>query len=88
MKLIDIYPTLAELCGLPGKTSLQGRSVAPLLTKLLREWNYPVLTTHHPGNHAVRDEHWHYIRYANGNEELYDHREDPHTVHEASGRFR
>jgi len=43
----------------------------------LRQWAYPALTTHHPGNHAVRTERWRYIRYANGDEELYDHDNDP-----------
>lgn len=76
--LIDIYPTLVELCDLPEKESLQGRSLSPLLQDPTREWDFPVLTTHHPGNHAVRSEHWRYIRYANGDEELYDHRIDPH----------
>jgi hypothetical protein len=29
-------------------------------------------------NHAVRDEGWRYIRYANGDEELYDETRDPY----------
>jgi arylsulfatase A-like enzyme len=36
------------------------------------------LTTHHPGNHAVRTEQWRYIHYVNGDEELYDLESDPH----------
>jgi hypothetical protein len=36
------------------------------------------VTTHNPGNHAVRTEHWRYIRYADGSEELYDEVNDPH----------
>lgn len=79
--LIDIYPTLVELCDLPPKAELQGRSLVPLLKEPGRAWNYPALTTHHPGNHAVRSEDWRYIRYANGDEELYDHRNDPHEFH-------
>lgn len=74
--LIDVYPTLVELCGLPEKESLQGRSLVPLLNDPNLPWDYPVLTTHHPGNHAIRTERWRYIRYANGDEELYDHRYD------------
>lgn len=74
--LIDIYPTLIDLCGLPEKTGLEGRSLVPLLEDPDREWNYPALTTQMPGNHAVRTEDWRYIRYANGDEELYDHRVD------------
>ena len=79
--LIDIYPTLVELCDLPEKPDLQGRSLVPLLEDPGREWDFPVLTTHHPGNHAIRSEDWRYIRYANGEEELYDHRVDPHEFH-------
>jgi hypothetical protein len=30
------------------------------------------------GNHAVRSQRHRYIRYANGDEELYDHFADPH----------
>ncbi len=79
--LIDIYPTLLDLCQLPQKRSLQGRSLRPLLKDPALAWDYPALTTHHPGNHAVRGEHWRYIRYANGDQELYDHRNDPHEFH-------
>ena len=76
--LIDIYPTLVDLCGLPAKSGLEGHSLVPLLDDPTREWEYPALTTHHPGNHTVRTERWRYIRYANGDEDLYDHRYDPH----------
>jgi choline-sulfatase len=76
--LIDVYPTLVELCRLPAKNDLQGRSLVPLLKNPRLPWDHPVLTTHHPDNHAIRSEHWRYIRYANGDEELYDHRVDPH----------
>lgn len=37
-----------------------------------------MLTTHGRGNHALRDERWRFIRYADGGEELYDHAADPH----------
>ena len=30
-----------------------------------------------PGHFALRSEHWRYIRYNDGSEELYDHRSDP-----------
>ena len=34
--------------------------------------------THGRGNHAARDARYRYIRYANGDEELYDHDGDPY----------
>lgn len=83
--LIDLFPTLVELCDLPKKDDLQGRSLVPLLNDPNLPWDHPVLTTHHPGNHAVRSERWRYIRYANGDEELYDHRHDPHEFRNLAG---
>ncbi|MCP5111821.1 MAG: sulfatase, partial [bacterium] len=43
--LIDIYPTLIELCGLTQKPELDGHSLAPLLRDPSAEWPYPALTT-------------------------------------------
>ena len=37
------------------------------------------------GNHAVRTEQWRYIHYADGSEELYDHKNDPHEWHNVAG---
>lgn len=74
---IHIYPTLAELCGLPLFDQLEGRSMLPLLKQPDAEWNLPAITTHGRNNHAIRSERYRYIRYAGGDEELYDHRNDP-----------
>jgi len=41
----------------------------------------PALTSHNPGNHGVRSERYRYIRYADGSEEFYDLRQDPHEWH-------
>jgi arylsulfatase A-like enzyme len=78
VNLLDIYPTLNELCGLPEKAELDGESLAPLLRDPGAERERPSLTTLTPGQHAVRSERWRYIRYSDGTEELYDHQSDPH----------
>jgi hypothetical protein len=36
-------------------------------------------------NHSVRNEHWRYIRYKDGSEELYDHRKDPYEWKNLAG---
>lgn len=82
--LIDVYPTLAELCDLPAKEDLEGQSLSTLLTNPTAEWGRPALTTFGPNNHTLRTEHWRYIRYSDGTEELYDHRNDPHEWHNLS----
>ncbi len=76
-ELLDLYPTLVELAGLPEQDGLEGLSLVPQLLRN-EERKRPAITTHNPGNNSVRSERWRYIRYANGDEELYDHLSDPH----------
>lgn len=83
--LIDLFPTLNELCSLPAVDNLEGVSLVPLLRDPQTNWQRPALTTHGRGNHALRTERWRYIRYADGSEELYDHRDDPHEWKNLAG---
>ncbi|HJZ58837.1 MAG TPA: sulfatase [Gemmataceae bacterium] len=76
-ELLDIYPTLAEACGLPKKDGLEGASLVPQLKDAEAPRDRMAVTTHNPGNHAVRSRNWRYIRYADGSEELYDEAADP-----------
>jgi arylsulfatase A-like enzyme len=76
-ELLDIYPTLVELCGLSGRNDLEGHSLVPQLQDPQAERPWPAITSHNQGNHGVRTERWRYIRYADGSEELYDLRNDP-----------
>lgn len=75
--LIDIYPTLLDLAGLPAYPLNEGRSLKPLLEDPEAAWPHAVLTTYGRNNHALRNEHFRYIRYEDGSEELYDHDADP-----------
>jgi len=77
VSLLDIYPTLVELAGLPGPGNLEGNSLVPLIQHPDTPWDRPVLTSWQYGNFAVRSRDWRYIRYRDGTEELYDHRSDP-----------
>ncbi len=76
VSLIDIYPTLIELCGLESKKELQGNSLLPLLKNPCAKWSRPALTTYGLNNHSLRSQRWRYIRYSDGTEELYDHDND------------
>ncbi len=82
VSLVDLYPTLIELCGLPERDDLDGRSLAPLVRNPNAQWPYPAIITHSPHwhgtNHAIRTEQYHYIHYSDGGEELYDAANDPH----------
>ena len=76
-ELLDIYPTLAALCGLPDPKGLDGHSLVPQLQDAGARRPWPAITTHGPNNHGVRGERYRYIRYADGSEELYDMEMDP-----------
>jgi arylsulfatase A-like enzyme len=79
---MNIYPTLNDLCQLsapknPKGQKLAGLSMRTLLADPTAAWERPALTTYGQNNHSLRGEHFRYIRYADGSEELYDHRTDP-----------
>jgi arylsulfatase A-like enzyme len=84
--LLDIYPTLVELAGLPARTDLEGLSLMPQLRDAATRRERPAITSHNRGNHGVRSERWRYIRYADGSEELYDMQADPQEWHNLAGK--
>jgi choline-sulfatase len=77
VSLLDIYPTLIELCGLEPLPGLEGKSLYPLFETAPTKWDRPVLTSLNKQNHSLRSGRWHYIRYGDGSEELYDQQADP-----------
>jgi arylsulfatase A-like enzyme len=76
-ELLDVYPTLSDLCQLEQPEGLEGHSLLPQLrdSSSTREW--PAITTHNHDNHGIRSRDWRYIRYADGSEELYNMAQDP-----------
>jgi arylsulfatase A-like enzyme len=86
VSLIDIFPTLIDLSGLPEKGDLDGNSLVPLLKNPTMDWDRPVLTTYGKGNHAVRSGKWRYIQYQDGGSELYDHQKDPNEWYNLSDK--
>jgi arylsulfatase A-like enzyme len=75
--LIDMYPTLVELCELPDNVKNEGQSLKPLLDDVEAKWDNPAITAYGPVNFAIRSERYRYMRYEDGSEEFYDMRNDP-----------
>lgn len=75
VSLIDIYPSLIEMCGLPAK-ELDGHDLSPLLTDPKAEWNIPGVTISSSGT-SVMGERYHYVSNLSGAEEFYDLEKDP-----------
>jgi len=83
--LLDIYPTLVELCRLPKNTHLEGISLVPQLDDPAAPRSQPALTSSYFGNHSIRSRDWRLIVYEDGAEELYDHRQDSDEFHNLAG---
>jgi uncharacterized sulfatase len=82
VELIDLYPTLAELCALPPPARLEGKSLAPLLKQVDASWGRPARTmVYHKEvvGKSVRTPRWRYTEWDAGKQgaELYDHDRDP-----------
>ena len=77
VNLLDLYPTLSELCGIPINPENEGNSIVPLLEDVNTDWDIPSLTTVGLNRHSLRSKKWRYIRREDGQEELYDHDVDP-----------
>ncbi len=79
--LIDIYPTLVELCQLSENPHLEGISLAPQLDNPETPREQPAITSSYFGNHSIRTRDWRLIVYEDGAKELYDHRNDQDEFH-------
>jgi iduronate 2-sulfatase len=100
VELVDLYPTLAELCGLQAPPNLEGTSFVPLLRAPERRWKSGAFTTQGRGKErteaakeieylgrSVRTERWRYTEWDEGRQgaELYDHRADPGEADNLAG---
>jgi arylsulfatase A-like enzyme len=74
-ELLDIYPTLSELCELPERPELEGKSLVPLLKSPDAAWDKPAISSNGPDMTTVRTQRWRYSSFVDG-EELYDHEND------------
>jgi len=83
---LDVYPTVADLCGLIAPNNLAGASLRPLLNKPGLRWERPAYTQVQRGDAAgrfmgrsVRTDRWRYTEWDDGRRgvELYDHQKDP-----------
>ncbi|EHJ59552.1 sulfatase [Novosphingobium pentaromativorans] len=79
VELLDIYPTLTQMAGLPHYNRNQGTSLAELLADPdSPSWAKPALSQVN-GGRSVRTERWRYTEWEQGKDgrELYDHAADP-----------
>ena len=87
VELVDIFPTLADLCGLKPPPNLEGFTLRPLLKNPKARWTHPAMTQQARNRganqimgYSVRSDRWRYTEWDEGKQgsELYDHDTDPH----------
>ena len=83
VELVDLYPTICQLAGLPTPKGLQGASLVPLLENPQRRWDRPAYTQIRRKEgfmgRSVRTQRWRYIEWDDGKKgiQLYDEVDDP-----------
>ena len=92
VELLDLYPTLMDLCGISTPSTLSGKSLRPVLESPQKnKWKKPAVTLVWYGESAwgytLRNERYRYIEWMEGKEgkELYDHSMDPEEVTNLAG---
>jgi uncharacterized sulfatase len=88
VELVDLYPTIADYCGVGAPHQLAGQSLRPLLDNPDRKGKKTAFTLVTRGQdqygQSVRTERWRYTQWSDGNAELYDELNDPQEVHDLS----
>ena len=88
IEFVDLYPTLADYCGVKAPHQLPGESLRPLLQNPAekgRDAAFTLVTRGRNYGQAIRTERWRYIQWSDGNAELYDEFADPEETQDLAG---
>jgi arylsulfatase A-like enzyme len=83
--LLDIFPTLGDLAGIPAPSGSEGQSLVPILTGQRQSGRDSIFTAYIDVQRAVRDDRWKLIIYPKINKtQLFDLKNDPAELHDLS----
>jgi uncharacterized sulfatase len=82
VELVDVFPTLTDLCGLPPQAGVEGTSFALLLDEPERPWKKAAFTVSLRNNktdlgRSVRTEQFTFIEWPDRSTQLYNYATDP-----------
>ena len=79
VELLDLYPTLSNLCGLKVPGRLQGKDISEMMTDPAKEVRSAAFSVNGKG-FLLREQDWAFIAYGRngqGDQELFDMKQDP-----------
>ncbi|MFB9057361.1 sulfatase [Mariniflexile ostreae] len=92
VQLIDLYPTLLELCSLPENKEIEGHSLVPLMKNPDFKWEYPAYTFRRAKYATVKYGSYRFTEYFDGSKELYNHENDPNEwnnlIHSTNNKYK
>jgi iduronate 2-sulfatase len=87
-EFVDLYPTVADFCGLKVPHAVAGVSLRPVLAKPDASVKAAAFTlvTRGPKLHgqSIRTDRWRFTQWSDGAQELYDHNTDPEENHDVA----
>ncbi len=93
VEFVDIYPSLAEICGLPAAEGMEGKSLRPLLDNPKGSIKDAGCSWYPKGGYlgvAMRTDRWRFVEWRKANQpavhELYDHQADAAENRNVAGR--
>lgn len=84
--LLDIFPTLCELTGVPIPDTVEGRSLLPCMRHETETVRDALLLAYADSIRGVSDGRWKLIDYACGATQLFDLEADPAEMHDLAGQ--
>ena len=88
VEFVDLYPTVAEICGVKPPPALAGRSLRPVLEDASRAHKDAAFSLVARGpqrfGRSVATARWRFTQWSDGAVELYDHASDPEETRDLS----
>jgi iduronate 2-sulfatase len=90
VEFVDLYPTVAEFCGLKTPHAVAGASLQPILADpaaRIKDAAFTLVSRNAKlYGQSIRTARWRFTRWSDGKTELYDHAADPEELHDVSGQ--
>ncbi|MDQ3622870.1 MAG: sulfatase [Verrucomicrobiota bacterium] len=89
VEFVDLYPTVADLCGVKAAHALAGASLRSVLADpraAVKDAAFTLAMNGGKPSRSIRTERWRFTQWHDGQTELYDHHNDPEETHNVAAQ--